>query len=546
MNASDVRSSVVSAGAPVHKIPDDVLREIFLFSLRNTPVRPSATQGPLQVSQVCSGWRAVAHDYCRLWNSLVIERPYLSWELVEETTRWLQRSNNIPVDFHLIITSNEPIRIRTLRACLDQGGGYTRNLMWSQIDAVRHDDQRRARYEAELKDLLSNASPLPPPNTLSKMLKPTQASVTRLVLCGVPVSNLAHLPRRAFPHLERLVVVVGDKLECWEFDRITRGPVKAFLDCPSLRYVALKRFFREPGNEFIQLPLHQLTHFIDCGPFYDATDHPCKNIARLLSATKDLRLLHVSFDDDYEADFPPELADCRIAFPSLESLSIDSADLSEAGEQFSSLFAFPKLQSLRYHGCATDIESLLRNSGETLTHLSLTLADDLPEDFIELLSQQCPHLRSLEIIYDVLCLVLHTLSSASLLPNLEVMAVRFEYPQTYVDDEIAAGFVIPAAHGFFQSRIGARSTVQEHPQRFRTFKIVDGEDSRDAAEHIRTFLERCRDEVGVQVEVVVERFACTNGCVDSLLSDIELVHWDGLSALYQHPLDDFGDFQTPF
>ncbi|GLB42461.1 hypothetical protein LshimejAT787_1104760 [Lyophyllum shimeji] len=63
--------------APVHLLPDEILQEIFLACLpaELRECRPTRSQAPLLLCQVCSRWRSLALSTPQLWSSLYI---YLS------------------------------------------------------------------------------------------------------------------------------------------------------------------------------------------------------------------------------------------------------------------------------------------------------------------------------------------------------------------------------------------------------------------------------------------------------------------------------------
>lgn len=86
--------------APIRRVPQDIFREIALYSLPLRPT-PSYCQFPLSFSQVCSTWRSIALSTPRMWSTiyLTIKNP-LSFPMYSELVReWLKRANPIPATF---------------------------------------------------------------------------------------------------------------------------------------------------------------------------------------------------------------------------------------------------------------------------------------------------------------------------------------------------------------------------------------------------------------------------------------------------------------
>ncbi|KAJ3531677.1 hypothetical protein NMY22_g8050 [Coprinellus aureogranulatus] len=525
-------------------LPDDILREIFLHCMApsDSPIPPSVTEGSLQLSHVCSNWRAVSHDLGRLWHDLFLRRPYLERAIVEEARLWLQRAGNTPIHFHLSLTSNNPTRILELRACLayhsQRVADYSlSSAIQQQSDALSGDPPRKQRWEDSLNELLSTTPPAPPSNTLSKILKPVGSSIVRLVLRNVPLSNLVHLPRRIFPALERLVLDISDRVEYQDLDWTTAGPIKAFRDCPSLRYVALCRFFREDNFDFIQLPLRQLSHLVDCGPFYGWV-HPFIPIAGMLEMATNLRLLHLSLDDTsrlYMTDSVP----ASVAYPSLEFLSIENNDPSGIVPDFFATFTFPNLRSLRYPGPASDLEDFFRSGTVSNLEQLLLSPEDNPEDiasYLELLSQRAPQLSSLEIPFRALQDVLLPLSDVDpiryqplFLPNLRTLRICCSYASQAIEE---------SQRQRIESNIRSlvrRRLRNENPRCFQSITITDGGSEHAIGEWLFRFFRFCCDAWSLELDITLDRSATPCAAMaDSLLADPELAGWSGLQELAAH------------
>ncbi|KAF7300953.1 F-box domain-containing protein [Mycena indigotica] len=87
--------------SPMRRVPDDVLRAIFLATLpahRDTAIVPE--EGPLLLAQVCRLWRDIALTTPRLWASIHLAIPRdesRAEDLVGILTTWLQRSAAAPL-----------------------------------------------------------------------------------------------------------------------------------------------------------------------------------------------------------------------------------------------------------------------------------------------------------------------------------------------------------------------------------------------------------------------------------------------------------------
>ncbi|TEB26120.1 hypothetical protein FA13DRAFT_1737778 [Coprinellus micaceus] len=505
---------------PVERVPDDILRKFFVHCLPplDGPASPSVTEGALQVSQVCSNWRAVTREYGRLWRSLAIRRAHLDPALVDETRRWLERSHQAPVHFQLVFTSDIPTRIRQLRTCIGQ--------VSDQTTAASLSRELKRKYEDELEEILTDAPLPPPPNLLFKMVKGSVgSSITRLVLRNIPIPNLVRLPRRTFPNLERLVLVCMDRLDCWQFDWVVCGPIKAFLDCPSFQYVALGRFFRGEQSDFILLPFHQITHLIDCGPFYDSQQHSCVIAEQVLSTSTSLRLFHMSFADTY-GTIPSALAESTIVSSSVESLSVESKNRPWISAAFSRIFRFPNLQSFRFLGPIAEVSTFLENGyGSKLEHVSLLQRQEtVPAAIFGMLSERAPQLRSLEVTYDALLNLFISLNSTPpTLPHLQVLFIRCEGTWQAVNNTARI-------QAFFDEDF-----KRPHRQQFRTVKIFDESARPDAPAYISGmlfhFFRRCFAEAGTEFDVTLEAVEGPDNVMHPLFQDPELQGWEGLSEL---------------
>ncbi|EAU83385.2 hypothetical protein CC1G_09079 [Coprinopsis cinerea okayama7 len=95
--------------SPIRRIPDDILREIFIASLPRTPTF-SSTEPPHTLGWVCRRWREVALSTQRLWSTVYVSMPCESNPAADRLARlrcsalqtWIERSNPIPIRLWLV------------------------------------------------------------------------------------------------------------------------------------------------------------------------------------------------------------------------------------------------------------------------------------------------------------------------------------------------------------------------------------------------------------------------------------------------------------
>ncbi|KAJ7123304.1 hypothetical protein C8R43DRAFT_1241181 [Mycena crocata] len=90
--------------APVRRLPDDVLQDIFLACLpthRNAVM--STREAPLLLCRVCRTWRALALATPRIWASLHIHLGFIlqGKQRAQALTQWLQRAAGCPLSLSI-------------------------------------------------------------------------------------------------------------------------------------------------------------------------------------------------------------------------------------------------------------------------------------------------------------------------------------------------------------------------------------------------------------------------------------------------------------
>ncbi|KAJ2927757.1 hypothetical protein H1R20_g9333, partial [Candolleomyces eurysporus] len=314
--------------APVRRVPDDILREIFKRTLPSPQwlVTIRSTQSPTVLTQVCRRWRAVAIHYADLWKHLRIRKSMM--KTASGVPRLLEIARRSKTDpFHLQVE-------------------------WPK-------------------------NPNMPASTWVTLMAPISRSLTSLSLHGVHQSRIAELPSNLFPCLQRLSI---SQLRGWVEIEGMPPTLEAFKDCPSLRRVALDEWFIDIDDIKLLLPWNQLTHFLQCDESHNFTF-----IEKYLASCTELRYLGLTLDDP---DFNPMFAaqwDGRPAvhLPNFEGLFLKfgcTLDGYIHYPEFLDILDFPNLKYLRLEGDDMDTSreaGVPVWEGEDVARLAARL-DDFP------------------------------------------------------------------------------------------------------------------------------------------------------------------------
>ncbi|KAJ7253491.1 hypothetical protein C8J57DRAFT_1473819 [Mycena rebaudengoi] len=95
--------------SPARRLPDDVVREIFVASLpanRNCAI--SAKESPLLLCAICQSWRHLALSTPQLWASVhIVARSNNQTERMIDTVHtWLARSGALPLSMSLVVSQS--------------------------------------------------------------------------------------------------------------------------------------------------------------------------------------------------------------------------------------------------------------------------------------------------------------------------------------------------------------------------------------------------------------------------------------------------------
>ncbi|KAH6880995.1 hypothetical protein BKA70DRAFT_171804 [Coprinopsis sp. MPI-PUGE-AT-0042] len=306
---------------PLRRVPDDVLREIFMQSLP-AEVTFNCLESPLLLTHICSHWRALAWDCSQLWTSLSITtrqsdpRVALRDGLLLD---WFKRCKGSNVDFHFIFLKTSPAK------------------------------ERKIPGLAELYDTHFEFFP--------RALTHVPAfSFRSLTLYCLPLKVVLSFPRDALPSLERLVLTFHySDQHYWVGDE---EPIRAFENCRLLRRLALKGDCLRDLSRAISFPWHQLTHF-----FFD--EEPWRNVFwECVSPMAALEHAYFSLGDGTLGGLPISEFEHpnskKIVLRRLSSLTISFWGAEEPTvllPDFWRYFDFPNLQTLRLVGEEADLES---------------------------------------------------------------------------------------------------------------------------------------------------------------------------------------------
>ncbi|KAG2157639.1 uncharacterized protein EDB93DRAFT_1078291, partial [Suillus bovinus] len=105
--------SVTQTEPYIHRLPVELLQQIFLFIVNDAPDYPSifscgpyafsvnVTSPPLVLTRVCHRWRVVAHSTAEIWSRIQVVLPVQVKSFTPFFPRllqsWLARSGNLPL-----------------------------------------------------------------------------------------------------------------------------------------------------------------------------------------------------------------------------------------------------------------------------------------------------------------------------------------------------------------------------------------------------------------------------------------------------------------
>ncbi|RXW12343.1 hypothetical protein EST38_g13508, partial [Candolleomyces aberdarensis] len=309
------REPSASPEEPIERLPDDILREIFLHCLPDlrSDITLLSKTAPVLLTHVCRHWRNVAIEFGVLWKwiQVYLPDPPLQEDVMQTLVRSFERAKIAPFKLQVI----HPTDIGT--------DNY--------IDRIQDD-------------------------LIDRIVVPIGQSLTRLTLVRIRPCQLLTITSSQFPSLERLVLFFEecDMFDWQEWDE--HGPIRAFQDVPTLRYVAVKELFMMGDNKDqpnIEFPASTLTHFV-LG-ITGGRGVPSNFVAKYFAPKcKNVVSLHLMLDDNDKGFEGAKVPPNSLELASVESLTIDYHwGVTDSLWTYPSLFDglyLPNLRRLRFDG----------------------------------------------------------------------------------------------------------------------------------------------------------------------------------------------------
>ncbi|KAJ4486491.1 hypothetical protein C8R41DRAFT_982166 [Lentinula lateritia] len=344
--------------AGIHALPNEILCQIFIFVVTRAPGEYSASE--LDLSFVCSRWRAVALSLCQLWSSICIlahEDP--ESEGVRHLTELsLERSGNSPLDLFLNLRKDSSVMHML----------YAQAHRWRHvhiITTVYHDLEDRGVKEFPLLESLSlsmNDSPPYPVSSNSRMWSNAprlhtlslDMTVFELEQFAVPWHQLRHLTLE-YSDLDQM-----HKALCLCTSVVTAG----FDSCTN------DFSFRDPVA-YTCLFLSSLTivasHRLETlGPDITRCIYPSLSILTLISGSQEFSFSHVIVPDLTSLVIRSE---CHLTSLTLHGISYSSKHLMALIQATSSSLIKLDLCDVDHLAETAPIASYLQTPGHLLPHL---------------------------------------------------------------------------------------------------------------------------------------------------------------------------------
>ncbi|KAJ7253523.1 hypothetical protein C8J57DRAFT_1473844 [Mycena rebaudengoi] len=291
----DAHMALVS---PARRLPDDVVREIFVASLpanRNCAI--SAQESPLLLCTICQSWRSLALSTPRIWASIHIVAPSSekTERMINTVHAWLARSGALPLSISLTASRStwpppDASPLLTALICY--------SLRWKHI---------------------------------------------RFILPPYQLEPLSSLSPEDVPILEEAIV---DGLTSEEVDHTIMSPRLAFLRATSIWSVSLHSGFISPSTPIRLEFLRHLSFENVGGTHLYITSHSALEILRRCALLETCAILIFG---DLDGPSTP----CRLEH--LRNLCVRSG--GDGGTRFFETLVLPNLRRLEYSG-ETDLHFL--------------------------------------------------------------------------------------------------------------------------------------------------------------------------------------------
>ncbi|KAJ7441969.1 hypothetical protein B0H11DRAFT_2292257 [Mycena galericulata] len=345
--------------SPVRRLPDDVVREIFVAALpsdRNAIM--SEDEAPLLLSHISQGWRNLALSTPRLWSTLHIVTPPVSslqsyipklHQINGAVVTWLSRSGTLPVSISLIsplLHSPRGASEEDISALVEAARSASITLIQTLIEFC-------TRWRS-IWFRISDDSYLTPLAALSVSDVPKLSSVGMTMVSGETDWNSM-----------------------------------SFLGTPSLRAVSLREGAHTSPISWDALT-HLSFHFLGVTLSFD-------DMLAMLRHCINLEVLNLTVSNNQTHD-QMHAQPCQMAH--LWRLSLMNAGGNNFITNFLHQLSAPNLRILEFHGPFDSVNPspllTLISSSDGLEHLRLSVYDITVDFLIEML-QRAPALRELAL-----------------------------------------------------------------------------------------------------------------------------------------------------
>ncbi|KAJ7500309.1 hypothetical protein B0H11DRAFT_804917 [Mycena galericulata] len=344
--------------SPARRLPDDVVREIFVAALpsdRNAIM--SEEEAPLLLSHISQGWRNLALSTPRLWSNLHIVTPPVHslqsyvpklHEINGAVVTWLSRSGTLPVSISFVARRQRPPR----NASDEQISTLQESTRSASATLIQTLIQFCARWQSIR---FMNGSDLTP-------------------LAALSISDVPKLSSVAMDNMN----IDG---------RETDWASMSFLGTPSLRAVDLRSLH---GAHTSPINWDALTHL---STQFMSGLSPFDEMLAVLRHCTNLEILHlVIADTDTRAYSQTHAQPCHMAHLWRLSLITIGSNITGLLQQLSA----PKLRILEYQGPSDSLLLTIISRANGLAHLRLSISKISVDSLIELL-RSAPALRELAL-----------------------------------------------------------------------------------------------------------------------------------------------------
>ncbi|TFK22089.1 hypothetical protein FA15DRAFT_671902 [Coprinopsis marcescibilis] len=390
---------------PILNLPYDITREIFLHCLPPNEGCSKSTQKAQQLAHVSRKWRSIAHTISEFWRTLHVKFDFNEENYDREGPA---TARHISTCIHR--SKGGPVALKLMT------GKHLRNFAMKESVTFDHHHPFLVRAVTSVGHRL-----------------------TSFIYTHFYPPDLHAIPVGTFGSLETLILHAAVPFrqcinhQIWS----EKGPVKAFLDSPSLRRVGLNTsyYIDMVDGRFtncVPLPWGQLTHFINVDNSIDDSANNEAFLVMELPRCKRLQYLALGLGESQLINWEA-LPTTTVTIPNLNSLTLSTIGGDEA-DKWSELvfrrFVFPSLRALRLDGPCLDVYTNMPGRPSMLSHLlqldRLSLFCSLPHqtELLKLCSYT-PNVKTLDVHQPISRYpVLWDILSSDVLPLLTTLVVE--------------------------------------------------------------------------------------------------------------------------